>query len=178
MSDSNFKRFVNLVHEDDALTGVPFEIFRIEAKKHNDWPRVNWIWLGGTVKPNEDSSGPIEFNGCMVRCAFIDFVRASIETIGDDYDQAATLRDCVIAALYRLMGANFTPGNYTVWNEQLGTAEHTVSGIKIALEARFELLIGTEAKPITTIAGTSTTATFQDTPEGSSVEIEKVWTQP
>lgn len=178
MGDSNFKRFVNLVHQDDALDGVPFEVFRINAKLHSDWPRINWIWLGGTVKSNEEASAPIEFNGCLVKCAFIDFVRATVETIGEDFDQAARLRDCTIASIYRILGSRFQPGNYLVWNEQSATAEHTVSGVKISLEVRFELLIGTEAKPITTIAGTSTTATFQDTPDGSSVEIEKVWTQP
>lgn len=169
--DSPFERFVAEVHKDDDLHGVEYDVFRVPSKRHDDWPRISWIWRGGTIELSDVVGGGLSADGtCRIGTAFTDHVETEIHCWGEDFRDATNLRNCVVGALYRLQGNRISFGDYEWFNEQDATADRTLSGAKVVLQVIVELPIATEAQPLTSITGMGGEGTFQDSPAGSTVE--------
>ncbi len=176
--NSRFKQFVDLIHTDDSLDGIDFVVHRLGSKETSDYPRFAWIWRGGNIARNPESSGPTIADGCAVKCPLVDNVTAEIHCWGETFEQAELMRNCMLGALDRRMGARFSVTGYVWWNEQETNAEYDVSGVKCIMTITAEILIGTEITETTTLAATATDVTFQDAPEGSTIEAHKTINVP
>lgn len=167
---STWEQFVHLIHEDDALDGIKFSCFRIESKENDDYPKVAWIPRGGAIV-RSDVLGGDPFGNCIVKLPFTDRVDAEIHLWGKDFAQAELLRNDIVASIDRLLGARFVPGGYETFNEQDGTAEWALSGVKMVLQVTVELVVGTEAKASNTVTTLTHTGTFEDHATGSTETV-------
>lgn len=177
--NSRFRQFVDQVHTDDALDAIPYVVHRLASKEETDHPQIAWIWPGGQIDSNTESSASIVTGECSVKVPYVDNVAVQIHVWGEDFEQAEAMRNCMIGALDRNLGAGqLTFGTYTWWNEQEETAEHDISGVKCIMNVSFPLLIATEFAPTKQLVGAQIDATFQDNPAGSTIENVHTSTVP
>lgn len=176
--NSRFRQFVDQIHTDDALAGIDYVVHRLASKEESDHPQIAWVWTGGQISNNTESSASITTDDCAVKVPYVDNVAVQIHVWGKDFEQAEAMRNCMIGALDRALGGGqLALGAYVWWNEQEETAEWDISGIKCIMNVSFPLLIATEFAPVKQVVGADITATFQD-PAGSTIETVHTSTVP
>lgn len=167
--NSPLENFVAEVHEDSALDGVEFGVFRLESKLADDWPLVSWIWRGGNVEASPDIGGR-SGGDCRPLTPLVDHANLEIHVWHEDFEKCVKLRDAVLTSIWRYQGARFSVTDYEWFNEQDSTAEWATSGVKCIVRVIVELPISSEWPKTTKIVAHTKTSLFTDNPEGSTTE--------
>lgn len=172
--DSRFREFVRAVHNDPALGGVNFRVFRLESTENADWPMVDWIPRSGSFALALGTSQQVGVGTDApqrVQTPYEDHINTEIRVWEENFDKCEDLRNRVICSMRRFQGARFDPGTYEWFNEQDETAEYAISGVLCVLQTVIRVPVPSERANENRMTDETHTGDFVSDLDGSTETI-------